>query len=111
MTAAEDILKALLEETRAMRHELAALRRDQVRESLSVQEAALRLRVDRTRLGKLVQRGLVRGVKEGARYRIPVEEVRRLAAQGLPELPRPGRPRKRRDESAEILAIDLGRKG
>jgi excisionase family DNA binding protein len=94
MGAAKELLQEIRDELRATRKEIEALRRDQVRESLSVREAAVRLGRDRNLLGRLVARGLVRAVQDGGRRRIPLEEVKRLASEGLPELPRRGRPRK-----------------
>lgn len=99
---------AMLEELRAIREEIRGLRAEQRRELLTIQEAAQRLNTDRTHLGKLVEKGLVRSVPHRQRRRISLEEVKRLAAEGLPEMPRRGRPRKvPRQVADEILAIPI----
>lgn len=101
-------LRGIRGELQALREELHGLRAEQRRELLTIQEAAQRLNTDRTQLGKLVASGLVRSVPHKQRRRIPLEEVKRLAAEGLPEMPRRGRPRKVSAQvSDEILAIPL----
>lgn len=104
MSAAEKHDPVLLE----IRDLLRQLVHATTRELLTIQEAAQRLHVDRTHLGKLVAKGLVRTVPHRGGKRIPLEEVKRLALDGLPELPRRGRPRKAaRRPSEEIMAIPI----
>lgn len=106
--------QAMLDELKAIRQELAAMRRQttaSTRSLLSRTEAARMLGIDRHRLGRLMKAGLIRATQDGGRLRIAREEVDRVARDGIPREPgRVGRPRKPlHDVSAAIRALPLPR--
>lgn len=111
MSAAEKILAELLEETKAMRAELVALRRDQTkaaRGSHTRTAAAKLLGMRREYLDVMVTSGQIKTVPgPTGKPRISQEEIDRLNREGLPSPKRRGRPRKQAQQPAENQPIRL----
>jgi excisionase family DNA binding protein len=61
--------------------------------SYTIQEAAQALSVHVHTLQRAINHGLLRATQMGVRVHVPADEVRRLAADGLPKIP-PGFGRK-----------------
>jgi excisionase family DNA binding protein len=88
---------AIIEELRAIREELVAMRRQQAAGAhglLSAVETAGILGVDKERVAGWCLSGEIRAQKDGRIWRIPRAEVERLCRDGLPLPKRRGRPRK-----------------
>ncbi|HYD53030.1 MAG TPA: helix-turn-helix domain-containing protein [Gemmatimonadaceae bacterium] len=102
---------AILEELRAIRDELVALRRQQAAGAhglLSAVEAAGVLGCDQERVAGWCLSGEIRAQKDGRIWRIPRTEVERLCRDGLPQPKRRGRPRKAMPAGVDRLAaLDL----
>lgn len=72
--------------------------------SLTAAEAGELLGCDKERVPLLIKAGLLRGEKDGNRWRIPREDVERLAKNGIPRTPgKRGRPRKPLPKPTEEL--------
>lgn len=94
MTRDDEILDAL----RRIADGVEALRRENLREAralLSIAQASRVLGIGHNRTARLVAAGLISGVRDGTRIRVPRAEVDRVAREGIPREPgRRGRPRK-----------------
>lgn len=94
MSAAEQMTQAMLEELRAIRAELAAMRQSS-RPMLTRSAAAKLFGVRKEALYGWVASGEVRSVPgPGGRPMITQEEIERLQRVGLPQAKRRGRPKK-----------------
>lgn len=106
MTATETLLAELVEETRRVRRLLEG----QGRDLLTAREAARRLGIERQRVPALIAAGVLRGVRDGRRWRIPAEEVARAAKEIAVGVPKRERTRRVRadTEPGSIAAIKRG---